>query len=172
MEGAFDHRTKQLLSQERILDWSAPAPAPGSGSSLGACLHYKANTRFPLQTWLSSPYLISKEMHLLQREKASCGLCCQLFLWLPFSGPSPIFSCCVSSIAIRVCILKCTVHYYTPQTMRHVSDSAHWGSSISWESSLHCFCTCHYSLISTVGYLMHRYTQYKTRPFTFKELTD
>lgn len=56
----------------------------------------KANTRFPLQTWPSSSYLITKWMHLLQREKASCRLCLQLFLGLPLLGPiSHLFLLCL-----------------------------------------------------------------------------
>lgn len=64
----------------------------------------KTNTRFPLRTWLCTSYLITEWMRLLQRAKASCRLCSQLFC--SFSGPFPIFSCCVSSIVM--CILKCT----------------------------------------------------------------
>lgn len=94
----------------------------------------KANTRFPLRTWLCTSYLITKWMYLLQREKASRRLCSQLFC--SFSGPFSIFSCCVSSIV--VCILKCTC--CTALTHRPLYTSVYWESCIHWESPLHSFC--------------------------------
>ena len=88
----------------------AAASGPVSGT--------KANTRFCLRAWLCTACLITERMRLLQREKASCRLCSQLFC--SFAGPLPVFSCCVS--AIVVWILKCTccpALAHGPFRMRH-----------------------------------------------------
>lgn len=58
-----------MLSLEKMLGQSTPAPTLGFSSSRRACLQYKENTTFPLQTLLGCSYLITKRMHFLPREK-------------------------------------------------------------------------------------------------------
>ena len=118
----------------------------------------KTNTRFPLRTWLCTSCLITEWMRLLQREKASCRLCSQLFC--SFSGPFPIFSCCVSSTVM--CILKCTcctALAHGPLCTWHGLRKLH-----TLEPSLVPSAIYQHLFNSTTGYPMHCYMEYKTWP--------
>lgn len=100
-----------------------PWPQDQAGAS-GPVSSTKADTRFPLQTWLCSSYLITRWMHLLPREKASCRLCSQLLLWLLVLSPfCHLFLPCFfhSCMCTRVSML----HSAGPQVFTHVRGSAH-----------------------------------------------
>ena len=100
------------LSQERALEQWVPVLAPGSVHSRRACLQYKVNTRFPLQTWHCCFYLITKWIYLLRREKASYRLFSQSSLCLPVLRLIPHML--LQSFFHGVWTFKCTRYLVLP----------------------------------------------------------
>lgn len=107
------HRNNQPLP--RLRDQAA---ASGPVSST------KADTRFPLQTWPCSSYLITKWTCLLQREKSSCRLCSQLLLQLPV-----LWTICHLFLPCFFHSCMCTQMHLLyspgPRVITHVRDSAY-----------------------------------------------
>lgn len=160
MEGASDHWTKQLLSQERILEQSALPLAPGSDSSLRAHLLCKGKHQ------VSSPNLTVWFLFDHQTDapptKRKCILRILLTVGLTAAHSQACFSCCVSSIV--VCMVKCRCYRAITHRLLYrwvllcVEEVAYIGNLPLIQFSV----IYQYSFISTTGYLMHYYAQYKT----------
>lgn len=115
MEGDFDHWTKQLLSQERTLEQSAPGP--------GSRIRQQPQGLSPVQR--QTPGFLSKPdcvvpiwspngctSYIEKRHLVDFAHSCSYGCW--FSDLSAIFSCHVSSIV--VCAFKCVC--YSPLAYR------------------------------------------------------